>query len=79
MKPEHKKKTTGAIISAVAVFIMYTAYGIFLISVGLSAFEPWMIFVGALIPLVIGGLLFAVTSERINEIKGGQEDDLSKY
>jgi hypothetical protein len=32
-----------------------------------------------IIPLALAGVAFAVTVERVNEIRSGEEDDLSKY
>ncbi|MFA5658378.1 MAG: hypothetical protein WC900_03765 [Oscillospiraceae bacterium] len=79
MKSEHRKKILSAVACAVCVFLYYAIFGVIIISVGFSELEPWVMFVGALIPLVVGGLLLSVTASRIDEIKGGQEDDLSKY
>ena len=32
-----------------------------------------------IIPLALAGVAFAVTVERVQEIRSGEEDDLSKY
>ena len=33
----------------------------------------------AVIPVILGATMIGVCIQRINEIKGGEEDDLSKY
>ncbi len=32
-----------------------------------------------IIPIIFGAIMIKVCIERVNEIKGGEEDDLSKY
>ena len=71
----HKKKMIAPIIITVIMVLYYIAYFGFLISM-LDGI--WKYALG-LIPLVFSGVMIYVCIERINEIKKGEEDDLSKY
>ena len=59
-----------------AIFVLYyIAYFGFLISVINGI---WKYALG-IIPLALAGVMIYVCIERINEIKKGEEDDISKY
>jgi len=79
MKTEHKKKIVPTIIIAICLFLYYAVIGLLFLIAGISDYNPIVIFLAVAIPLIIGGLLLYVTLSRIEEIKGGEEDDLSKY
>ena len=60
-----------------AVVILYLVfYFIVLFSIIRS---PFLKIALGIVPPVIGGEMIAVLIERIREIKGGEEDDLSQY
>jgi uncharacterized membrane protein len=75
MNEEHMKKMIAPIIVTVLVILYYVLYFGILIYVVPGVFK---IIIG-IIPLIFTGLMIYVCVERIKEINGGEEDDLSKY
>ena len=71
----HKKKMIAPIIITVIMILYYVAYFGFLISL-LDGFWKYLL---GVIPLVFSGIMIYVYIERINEIKKGEEDDISQY
>lgn len=73
---DHKKKMIAPVVITV-VFLLYLAiYGRFLLAA--TEFSPVMLL--AAIPLAALGIgMIQVLKERINEIRSGEEDDLSNY
>ncbi len=72
---EHKKKLITPIIVTAIMVLYYIAYFGFLISL-IDGIWKWLL---GIIPLVLSAVMLKVCIERINEIKKGEEDDLSKY
>ncbi len=70
-----KKKMIAPIIVTVLMVLYYAVYFGFIITL-LGGF--WK-FAFAVLPLVFSAVMVKVCIERINEIKKGEEDDLSKY
>ena len=62
------------IVSVIMIFYFIIYFG-FLISL-LSGILKYFF---GIIPLIISGVMIKVCVERINEIKKGEEDDISKY
>ena len=75
MVNSHKRKMIAPIIITVIMILYYITYFGFLISL-LDGI--WKYALG-IIPLVFSGIMIYVCIERINEIKKGEEDDISKY
>lgn len=71
----HKKKMVAPIVITVIMIIYYIVYFGFLITL-LSGFWKYLL---GIIPLAFSAVMIYVCIERINEIKKGEEDDLSKY
>ena len=71
----HKKKMIAPITVTVIMIMYYIAYFGFLISL-LDGFWKYVL---GIIPLAFSGIMIYVCIERINEIKKGEEDDISKY
>ena len=71
----HKKKIIAPIIITAILILYYITYFGFLISL-LSGIWKYVL---GIIPLVLSGIMIYVCIERINEIKKGEEDDISKY
>ena len=71
----HTKKLIAPIIISVIVIAYYAVYFGFLIAV---LDGVWKYLLG-IIPLVLSAVMIKVCIERINEIKKGEEDDISKY
>ena len=72
---EHKKKLIAPIIVTVIMVLYYIAYFGFLIAL-IDGIWKWLL---GIIPLAFTVVMLKVCIERINEIKKGEEDDLSKY
>ena len=71
----HKRKILAPIIISVIIVLYYVVYFGFLISLLEGV---WKYALG-IIPLLFSVVMVKVCIERINEIKRGEEDDLSKY
>ena len=74
MKEQQKKLIAPIIVTAIMV-LYYIAYFGFLISL-IDGIWKWLL---GIIPLALSAVTLKVCIERINEIKKGEEDDLSKY
>ena len=72
---EHKKKLIAPIIVTVIMVLYYIAYFGFLIAL-IDGIWKWFL---GIIHLAFTAVMLKVCIERINEIKKGEEDDLSKY
>ncbi len=70
-----KKKMIAPIIITVMMTLYYVVYFGFLISL-LNGIWKYVL---GIIPLVFSGITIYVCVQRINEIKKGEEDDISKY
>ena len=71
----HRKKMIAPIIVTIIMVLYYIAYFAFIMSV-LPRF--WK-YVFGIFPIIISAVTVYVCIERINEIKKGEEDDISKY
>ena len=71
----HKKKMIAPIIVTIIMILYYIVYFGFLISM-LDGI--WKYALG-LIPLVFSGVMIYVCIQRIDEIRKGEEDDISQY
>ena len=71
----HKKKMVAPIVVTVIMLLYYVAYFGFLMQYLQGI---WKYILG-IIPVIFGGLMVYVCIQRINEIRKGEEDDLSKY
>ena len=74
MKEQQKKLIAPIIVTAIMV-LYYIAYFGFLIAL-IDGIWKWLL---GIIPLAFAAVMLNVCMERINEIKKGEEDDLSKY
>ena len=71
----HKKKMIAPIVVSVIMILYYVVYFGFLITLLPGI---WKYALGML-PLAFSVLIVKVCIERINEIRKGEEDDISKY
>ena len=71
----HKKKMIAPIIVTIILILYYVVYFGFLISL----LEGIVKYVLGIFPVVFSVIIVKVCIERIKEIKGGEEDDLSQY
>ena len=75
------KKHTKKLIAPIIITVLVVCYFVFYISVGLFITDvPSIVKILMLIiPISLAILSVYMLIERIREIKGGEEDDLSKY
>lgn len=68
-------------VAPIVVSVLLVLYYIGIGSVILASPEvPGLVkFLATVIPLALAGVVIAVLISRINEIRSGEEDDLSKY
>lgn len=71
----HSKKMTAPIIVSIIIILYYILYFGILITL-LDGI--WKYTLG-IIPITFSVVMLKVCIERINEIKGGEEDDIGKY
>jgi len=71
----HKNKMIAPIIVTIIVVLYYIVYFGFLITLIEGI---WKYLLG-IIPILFSIIMIKVCIERINEIKKGEEDDISKY
>lgn len=74
MKSKDKKMIAPIIISVIVV-----GYYILYFAILLSLLDGISRLVFGIIPIILSIVMIRVCIERINEIKGGEEDDISKY
>ena len=72
---EHSRKMIAPIVVTAILVVYYAIY--FALLFGLLD-GVWKYILG-LIPLALGVMIVRVCIERIHEIQGGEEDDLSQY
>ncbi len=72
---KYNKKLIAPIIVTIIVVVYYIVYFGFLIAL-INGVWKWLL---GIIPLAFSAVMLTVCIERINEIKKGEEDDLSKY
>ena len=71
----HRKKMRAPIIITVIMILYYIIYFGLLISLLEGIFK----YVLGIIPIIFSIVIIKVCIERIKEIQGGEEDDISKY
>lgn len=75
MKKSHKKKMVAPIVVTVGLVLYYVVYFAFLITlVG----GVWKYLLG-IVPFLFSAVMIKVCVDRIQEIRSGEEDDLSQY
>lgn len=73
----HWKKMAAPIIVALIVVLYYIGIAVLMISIqGIPIIFRILMIV---VPLILAAVMIGVLISRIKEIKGGEEDDLSKY
>ena len=63
----------------VAVILLLYYFGMALLFLSIPEIFWWAKLLLCLIPLAIGGMVIAVTVQRIREIRSGETDDLDQY
>lgn len=72
-----KKKMIAPIVVAVLLVLYFVGYAVLLLAIPDLPLAAKLLLV--LIPLIMAGYALWAARERIEEIKGGEEDDLSQY
>lgn len=72
-----KKKMIAPIVVAVLLVLYFVGYAVLLLAIPDLPLAAKLLLV--LIPLIMAGYALWAAKERIEEIKGGEEDDLSQY
>lgn len=75
------KKQTKKLIAPIIITVLIVLYFVFYMFIGVSIAEipMFMKILALIIPIGLIVLSIYMLFERIDEIKGGEEDDLSKY
>ena len=71
----HKKKMIAPVVVTAIMIVYYIVYFGFLITL----IDGILKYALGIIPLALSVVMVFVCIERINEIKKGEEDDISKY
>ena len=71
----HGRKMIAPIVVSIIVVLYYVVY----FGVLLSLLDGIWKYVLGIIPLLLSAVMVKVCIERIKEIKGGEEDDISQY
>ena len=71
----YKNKMIAPTVISVIIILYYVVYFGILIALLVGVWK-WLL---GIIPLALSAVMLKVCIERINEIKKGEEDDLSKY
>lgn len=79
MNSEKKKKFIAPVVIGTLLALYYIVIAVVLAVEGLKDKNFIGIGLAVLIPALLSALMLYVTKERIDEIIGGEEDDLSKY
>lgn len=74
--PDKIKKMVAPLVVTVIILFYFIIYFALIISTVNSLFFKILL---AAIPALLGAAMIYVCVQRIREIKGGEEDDLSKY
>ena len=72
---EHDKKKIAPIVITILIVLYYTLYFTLII----FAVPGILTIIFGIVPLLLAGLMIYVCVQRMKEIDGGEEDDLSKY
>ena len=75
MKKLHKQKIVAPILITVLLVLYYVVYFAFLITL---VDGVWKYLLG-IFPLAFSAVMIKVCVDRIQEIRSGEEDDLSQY
>ncbi len=66
-------------IAPIVITVIMVAYYVAYFSVLIALLEmPWNVLLG-IIPVLLAGVMIYVCVQRIQEIRSGEEDDLSQY
>ena len=73
---DNKKKK---MVAPIIITILFVLYLVIYFAVIINTVSGIMKILLGVVPLALAAVMIYVCIQRINEIKGGEEDDLSKY
>ncbi|MDO5400747.1 MAG: hypothetical protein Q4F17_07190 [Eubacteriales bacterium] len=74
------KKPTKKMVAPLVITVLMVAYYAGLAAAAFALRPPVIVCILAVvIPALLGGLMIAMCKQRIQEIRSGEEDDLSQY
>lgn len=73
------KQNSKKMIAPILITVIFVLYLVFYFTVLLSVLDGVLRLLLLIIPIGLIVLMIAVCVERIKEIKGGEENDISKY
>lgn len=73
---DNKKKK---MVAPIIITILFVLYLVIYFAVIINTVSGIMKILLGVVPLALAAIMIYVCIQRINEIKGGDEDDLSKY
>ena len=73
---EHRKKMVAPIVITIVMILYFVCYFGFLLSLMHTVLQKLLL---GICPALLGIGMIYVCVERIKEIRGGEEDDLSQY
>lgn len=77
MQMKHWQKMAAPIVIASIIIVYYIGIAVFFMAVpGIPAAVKILMIV---VPLILAAVMIGVLINRIKEIRGGEEDDLSQY
>ena len=76
MEDKHRKKKAAVVVITVLMALYYLLF-FFVVAYEVESLAGKIVL--GIVPLILGIILICVANERIKEIEGGEEDDLSKY
>ena len=76
IEKKHKKKMVAPIVISIITVIYFCFYAAICFSMSVLSITKILF---GVIPLALIGVVVYVLVERMNEIRSGEEDDLSKY
>ena len=71
----HSKKIIAPIVVTTIIVLLLIGY----FSLIITIFDGLWVLILGIIPIILSIVMIKVCIERLNEIKKGEEDDLSKY
>ena len=75
MKELKRKMTAPIVITVLVIAYFFVYFGLLIHSVESVVLKVLL----AAVPVLLGAVMLGVCIQRIREIKGGEEDDLSQY
>jgi hypothetical protein len=73
---KHIRKIIAPVTITLVLLAYYVVFAVFIVRLDISL---WTKLLAAIIPVLLAGVSIFVLTERINEIRSGEEDDLGKY